>query len=141
MGGCQIQWNSVITNSVANEHSVITNRFIGQIGQSSTQIDPVITNPGYNEQLNCRSRALRYNRVWLYIRSNEIIFLSIQYDMMQWWKVTTFRFSLSRIALSVPWRLLLRSFHKNFIFFPSQSLASFWTRYTVLREIFYPLSP
>jgi hypothetical protein len=45
-----IQWNSVIMNSVANEHSVITKRFSGQIGKSSIQIDPVITNPGYNEQ-------------------------------------------------------------------------------------------
>ncbi len=43
-----IQWNSVITNSVVNEHPVITNRFLGQIGH--TQINPVITNRGYNEQ-------------------------------------------------------------------------------------------
>ncbi len=34
---------------VVNEHSVITNTFLSQIGQFSTQIDPVITNPGYNE--------------------------------------------------------------------------------------------
>ncbi len=33
-----------------NEHSVVTNRFIDQIGYFSTQINPVITNPGYNEQ-------------------------------------------------------------------------------------------
>jgi hypothetical protein len=36
-------YNSVITNSVVNEHS-------GQIGHFSPQINPVITNPGYNEQ-------------------------------------------------------------------------------------------
>jgi len=48
-----IQWNSVITNSVVNEHSVITNRFLSQIGYLSTQINTVTTNPGYN-------------RVWLY---------------------------------------------------------------------------
>ncbi len=39
-----IQWNSVITNSVVNEHSFITNRFLGQIGHFSAQINPVITN-------------------------------------------------------------------------------------------------
>ncbi len=33
-----------------NEHSVITKRFLSQIGHFSTQINPVITNPGYNEQ-------------------------------------------------------------------------------------------
>jgi hypothetical protein len=27
-----VQWDSVITNSVVNKHSVITNRFSGQIG-------------------------------------------------------------------------------------------------------------
>jgi hypothetical protein len=37
-------------HSVVNEHSVITNRFLSQIGKLSTQINPVITNPGYNEQ-------------------------------------------------------------------------------------------
>jgi hypothetical protein len=29
--GKKIQWNSVITNSVVNEHSVITNRYLSQI--------------------------------------------------------------------------------------------------------------
>ncbi len=46
----RLQWNSVITNSVVNEHSNITNRFSGQIGHFTTQNNPVITNPGYNEQ-------------------------------------------------------------------------------------------
>jgi hypothetical protein len=59
MSNC-IQWNSVITNSVVNEHSVITNRFLVQIGYNSTQMNPVITNK------NDRSRAVRYNRVSLY---------------------------------------------------------------------------
>ncbi len=45
----QIQWNSVITNSVDNEHSVITNRFLGQIGHLSTKFNSVKTTPGYNE--------------------------------------------------------------------------------------------
>ncbi len=45
-----IQRNSVITNSVFNVHSVITNSFRSQLGHFSTQINPVITNPGYNEQ-------------------------------------------------------------------------------------------
>ncbi len=39
-----IQWNSVITNSVVNEHSVITNTFWSQIVHFSTQIDPLIKN-------------------------------------------------------------------------------------------------
>ncbi len=55
-----IQWNSVLTNSVVNEHSVITNRFYGHIGHFTTQINPAITNK------NGRSLAVRYNRVWLY---------------------------------------------------------------------------
>ncbi len=33
-----------------NGHSVITNKFLSKIGHISTQINPVITNPGYNEQ-------------------------------------------------------------------------------------------
>ncbi len=33
-----------------NEHSVITNKFLSKIGHFSTQINPVITKPGYNEQ-------------------------------------------------------------------------------------------
>ncbi len=36
--------------SVVNEHFVITNRFFGQIGYFTTQINPVITNPGDTEQ-------------------------------------------------------------------------------------------
>ncbi len=40
-----IQLNSVITNSVVNEHSVITNKFYRRI---TSHINPVITNPGYN---------------------------------------------------------------------------------------------
>ncbi len=32
------------------EHSVITNKFLGKIGYFSTQMNPVITKPGYNEQ-------------------------------------------------------------------------------------------
>ncbi len=51
----KLQWNSVVTNSVVNEHSaitnsvvnkhlVITNRFLGQIGHFRTQINPLITN-------------------------------------------------------------------------------------------------
>jgi hypothetical protein len=57
--------HSVITNSVVNEHSVITNIILSQIAFISKQVNPVITNPGYNE-LNGRSRAVRYNRVSLY---------------------------------------------------------------------------
>jgi hypothetical protein len=32
------------------EHSVITNKFLGKIGHLSTQMNPVITKPGNNEQ-------------------------------------------------------------------------------------------
>jgi hypothetical protein len=45
-----IWWNSVITNSVVNEHSVIKNTFSGQFCYFNTQINPVLTKPGYNEQ-------------------------------------------------------------------------------------------
>ncbi len=38
-----------MTNSVVNEHSVITNTFLSQIGHFSKQINPVTTNPGYYE--------------------------------------------------------------------------------------------
>ncbi len=53
--------HSVITNSVVNEHSVIANRILGLIGYISTQINSLITNK------NGRSRAVRYNRVLLYL--------------------------------------------------------------------------
>jgi hypothetical protein len=42
--------NSVLTNLVVNVHSVITNTFESQIGQFTTQINPVKTKSGYNEQ-------------------------------------------------------------------------------------------
>ncbi len=45
-----LQWNSVITNSVVNEHSVTTNRFLIKISHFTSKIYPVITNPSYNEQ-------------------------------------------------------------------------------------------
>jgi hypothetical protein len=32
-----------------NEHLVMTNKYFGPICSFTTQIDPVITNPGYNE--------------------------------------------------------------------------------------------
>ncbi len=44
----KVQWNSVITN-----------KYLGKIGHFSTQMNPVITNK------NGRSRAVRYNRLWL----------------------------------------------------------------------------
>ncbi len=55
----KLQWNSVVTNSFVNEHSVITNGFLSQICYFRTQIDPVITNK------NGQSPAFRYNRVSL----------------------------------------------------------------------------
>ncbi len=33
-----------------NEHLVITNKFLGKIGHFTTQMNPVITKPEYNEQ-------------------------------------------------------------------------------------------
>ncbi len=44
-----------------NEHSVITTRFLSQIGHFSAQINPNITNN------SVRSRAVRYSRVWLFL--------------------------------------------------------------------------
>jgi hypothetical protein len=37
-------------NLVVSEHSVKTNRFLGKIRHFNTQINLVITNPGYNAQ-------------------------------------------------------------------------------------------
>jgi hypothetical protein len=34
-----------------NEHPVITNGFLREIGHLSSQISPVITNPFYNQQM------------------------------------------------------------------------------------------
>ncbi len=50
MFGKQIISIKLSLSSVVNEHSVITNIILGQIGHFTTQIDPVITNPGYNER-------------------------------------------------------------------------------------------
>ncbi len=72
--GTYILWNSVITNLVVNEH-VITNRFLGQIGHFSTQMNPVITD------VNGRSRAIRYNRVWLYF-NQQIVYVILPWDWM-----------------------------------------------------------
>ncbi len=33
-----------------NEHSVLTNKYLGKLGHFSTQMNPVIIKPGYNEQ-------------------------------------------------------------------------------------------
>jgi len=48
-----------------NEHTVILNNISRPKWPFSTQINPVITNPGYNGQI-CWSRAVRYDQVWLY---------------------------------------------------------------------------
>ncbi len=45
-----MQWNSAITNSIVNDHSVITSRILSQNGYLSAQINPVITNSSFNEQ-------------------------------------------------------------------------------------------
>jgi hypothetical protein len=49
-----------------NRVELMTNRNFSQIGHFSTQIDPVITNPGFINK-NEWSRAVCYYRVWLYI--------------------------------------------------------------------------
>ncbi len=54
--------NIVAVKLSYNEHSVITNRYKGQIDNFTTQINQVITNT------NGRSRAVHYSRVWLYIQ-------------------------------------------------------------------------
>ncbi len=84
-------WNSVIANSVVNEHSVITNKFLGLIGHFTTQIDPIITNPGYNER-KCRSRVVRYYQVW--VNYDEISsFLSTDLGAIQIIRDTFWHFS------------------------------------------------
>ncbi len=45
-----LEWNSDITNSVLNKHSVVTNEFLGDIDHFSTQIKPVIMKLSYNEK-------------------------------------------------------------------------------------------
>ncbi len=52
-----------------NEHLVITNRFLNQMGHFSTYINLVITNPSYNEQK--RLQAISYDRVWRYFLKAE----------------------------------------------------------------------
>ncbi len=42
--------NLAVTNTVVSEHTVKMNKFQSQIGHSSLQINPAITNPDYNEQ-------------------------------------------------------------------------------------------
>ncbi len=61
-----IQRNSVITNSVDNEHLDIKNIFLSKIGYFSAQNNLLITNPCYNEK-NGRSQAVCNNRVYCII--------------------------------------------------------------------------
>ncbi len=61
-----IQLNSVMTNSFANEHLIITNRLLWKIGHVTTQINLVITNPDYNEQ-KWPDQSCSLYRVWLYV--------------------------------------------------------------------------
>jgi hypothetical protein len=49
-----VQWNSVITNSVVSEHSVILNKFLSHIVHFNVQNNSVITNK------NGQSRAVRF---------------------------------------------------------------------------------
>ncbi len=47
----KLDYNELGYNEIGNnEHSVITNKYLSPIGYFYTQINPVITNPGYNEQ-------------------------------------------------------------------------------------------
>ncbi len=55
-----------------NEHLVITNKFVGQIGQFRAKIDPAITNPSQNEQKKpsllaatkkCKQNQLKYTKL------------------------------------------------------------------------------
>ncbi len=44
---------------------LIKSNYLGSKWSSSTQINPLITNPFFNEQI-CRSQDVRYNWVWLF---------------------------------------------------------------------------
>jgi hypothetical protein len=47
----ELSFNELGYNELGyNKHLVITNRFLSKFGPNNTQINPVITNPGYNEQ-------------------------------------------------------------------------------------------
>ncbi len=74
-----LQWNSVITNSV-NEYSDLTDTFLMWNGHFSTQINLILTNPGYNEQ-NGLLRVV----IWLFsfleeLLSNLSIWPTSEYD-------------------------------------------------------------
>ncbi len=74
----QLQWNSVV-----NEHSVITNRFLNQIGYFSIQINPVIPSK------NGRSRAVRYNPVSLYFQIVQISVFQLMFRHYQCFKTSS----------------------------------------------------
>jgi hypothetical protein len=108
----------VITNSVVNEHFAITNRFLGQIGHFSTQINSVITNPSCNE-LNCRSRAVRYNRVCLY-------FIAINHRTWEtriWWPVQIAAEKLNRFKNHCSYCLFFHGY--NFLIRTATKLVQF----------------
>ncbi len=116
-----IQWNSVITNSVVNEHSVITNRIWRQINHFSTKIDPVATNR------NGRSgRVFRYNRVPQYLHISRAVFLTHRQG---------------RHLLPIfrgPKQLLCLFFWSNEFGLSSQNSDHFWQQQAVLRETSTP---
>ncbi len=63
-----LQWNSVITNTAVNEHSLITDRFSGQMGHFSTLINPVIKKKNDPElyvitEFDCIIQSLKF-AVW-----------------------------------------------------------------------------
>ncbi len=59
----KLQLNSVITNSVNNEHSVITNGYKSQIGYLSTHINPVITNKNEQSQTEFHCNSIRCQNI------------------------------------------------------------------------------
>jgi len=52
LGYNELGYNELGYNELGfNKHSVITNKYFGPKCPFTTQINPVITNPGYNEQI------------------------------------------------------------------------------------------
>ena len=64
LGYNELGYNELGDNELGyNEHSVITNEYFGPNWSLTTQINPLITNPGYNKRIR---PVPSYNRVSLY---------------------------------------------------------------------------
>ena len=63
-----VNYNEIGYNKLSyNEHLVKMNTYFSPKWSFTTQINSAITNPGYLTNRFCRSQAIPYNQVWLYI--------------------------------------------------------------------------